>query len=412
MVTIKCVVEADQEIAKACCRLREAGRSCFILATDSDFFLFRGVAYIVDTFQGIGGLVFNANNEAMGRVWTRKRLSETLGVEEPALVSLALLLGNDFTGHLDVSEMIAATANSGAVAVPARRLDAILEWIQEPGTARAADPGLVRCKDPEAQRYVDFSRKLYELESLEEFAAPAATGASCSSLASGPQNLAALEEFARICDDEHGTIGEMLRGKQAPASWLSNPPPPVYEDVVGAQRYLSGCRQLIRDIWALNREHGLAPKDPSTLFNGLAYHYLCQRRRALAGLPSGSGATDATDDAKSVAEPTMAAMPIDAHRDRLLKAIDDHAVTIIQGETGCGKSSRVPLMLLEAGGSKTKLFVAQPRRIAAHALMKRARDHGGLGMTVGLRLGHGIRDDSAMTKMWYAAVANTHCPHC
>jgi hypothetical protein len=48
-------------------------------------------------------------------------------------------------------------------------------------------------------------------------------------------------------------------------------------------------------------------------------------------------------------------------------------VTIIQGETGRGKSSRLPHMLIQAGGPRVKMMVAQPRRTAAHSdsLMER-----------------------------------------
>ena len=53
------------------------------------------------------------------------------------------------------------------------------------------------------------------------------------------------------------------------------------------------------------------------------------------------------------------------------------------GETGCGKSSRVPLYLLDAMASHTtghgggaRIMVAQPRRLAAHALHRRAVDSG------------------------------------
>lgn len=45
----------------------------------------------------------------------------------------------------------------------------------------------------------------------------------------------------------------------------------------------------------------------------------------------------------------------------------------VHGETGCGKSSRVPVMLYK-DSSKTKpvkLFVSQPRRIACTALHSR-----------------------------------------
>ena len=63
-------------------------------------------------------------------------------------------------------------------------------------------------------------------------------------------------------------------------------------------------------------------------------------------------------------------LPIDDHEEAILENIRNHRVTIIHGETGCGKSSRVPVMLLKApppDGSlrKVRFFISQPRRIAA-----------------------------------------------
>lgn len=67
-------------------------------------------------------------------------------------------------------------------------------------------------------------------------------------------------------------------------------------------------------------------------------------------------------------------LPIDAHRDEILDHVRTHRVTVIHGETGCGKSSRLPTMLFEDGrdrGEHVRMFVSQPRRAAARALFKR-----------------------------------------
>ena len=40
-------------------------------------------------------------------------------------------------------------------------------------------------------------------------------------------------------------------------------------------------------------------------------------------------------------------LPIDEHKDTILHHIKGDRVTIVQGDTGCGKSSRLPLILLE-----------------------------------------------------------------
>ena len=89
-----------------------------------------------------------------------------------------------------------------------------------------------------------------------------------------------------------------------------------------------------------------------------------------------------------------AALPIDAHSDRIVAHVREHRVTVIHGETGCGKSSRVPLILL-AAQPDAKMFVSQPRRIAARALCDRVRDTHDRPEDVALRLGHGVRDEGA-----------------
>ena len=76
---------------------------------------------------------------------------------------------------------------------------------------------------------------------------------------------------------------------------------------------------------------------------------------------------------------TRIELPIDSHRDFIMKSIQENRVTIIQGETGCGKSSRVPVFILEDPPPEpthkhVKIFICQPRRIAAKSLCDRIRD--------------------------------------
>ncbi|CAG9564668.1 unnamed protein product [Danaus chrysippus] len=57
----------------------------------------------------------------------------------------------------------------------------------------------------------------------------------------------------------------------------------------------------------------------------------------------------------------------------LIKAINDNQVIVISGETGCGKSTQVPQIILDHAirtkkGALTKILVTQPRRIAASSL--------------------------------------------
>jgi hypothetical protein len=112
------------------------------------------------------------------------------------------------------------------------------------------------------------------------------------------------------------------------------------------------------------------------------------------------------------------ALPVDAHRERILQHVRQYPVTIINGMTGCGKSTRIPVMLLEdsrengtpenraedstedrvrggAEDSDAYIMVSQPRRIAATALKNRLAQT--LGDAVGLRLGKGRREEVSST---------------
>ena len=139
---------------------------------------------------------------------------------------------------------------------------------------------------------------------------------------------------------------------------------------------------------------------PDQWYHGPTYHALAQKCEKASRPPAGAarglqkpadaGGRNRPADRQLELEPEpepepepvggggsgMAVLPIDAHRDDILRHIAQHRVTIIQGETGCGKSSRLPHMLMEAGGMHVKMMVAQPRRIAAHSLMDRAKQDG------------------------------------
>ena len=83
-------------------------------------------------------------------------------------------------------------------------------------------------------------------------------------------------------------------------------------------------------------------------------------------------------------------LPISARRDEIRRAIEEHPVVIIAGETGCGKSTQIPKMCLEAGrGLAAQIVCTQPRRVAATALSRRLADE--LGVIWGEQVGCRIR---------------------
>jgi ATP-dependent helicase HrpA len=83
-------------------------------------------------------------------------------------------------------------------------------------------------------------------------------------------------------------------------------------------------------------------------------------------------------------------LPIVARRQDIVRAIRDHQVVIISGETGCGKSTQIPKFCLEAGrGAVGKIGCTQPRRIAAITIAHRIAQE--LGEPLGRSVGYKIR---------------------
>jgi len=83
-------------------------------------------------------------------------------------------------------------------------------------------------------------------------------------------------------------------------------------------------------------------------------------------------------------------LPILAHRDEIAAAIRDHAVVIVCGETGSGKTTQLPKICLELGrGIAGMIGHTQPRRIAARSVAQRLADE--LGTMLGRAVGYKVR---------------------
>ena len=65
-------------------------------------------------------------------------------------------------------------------------------------------------------------------------------------------------------------------------------------------------------------------------------------------------------------------LPIMSHRKEIEKSFKESRVTIISGETGCGKTTKVPGFILDDRDiSDTQLVITQPRRISAISVAER-----------------------------------------
>ncbi|XP_010499796.1 PREDICTED: pre-mRNA-splicing factor ATP-dependent RNA helicase DEAH1-like [Camelina sativa] len=83
-------------------------------------------------------------------------------------------------------------------------------------------------------------------------------------------------------------------------------------------------------------------------------------------------------------------LPIYAYREQLLKAVEEHQVLVIVGDTGSGKTTQIPQYLHEAGYTKRgKVGCTQPRRVAAMSVAARVAQE--MGVKLGHEVGYSIR---------------------
>ncbi|MCW2778156.1 MAG: hrpB 2 [Frankiales bacterium] len=82
-------------------------------------------------------------------------------------------------------------------------------------------------------------------------------------------------------------------------------------------------------------------------------------------------------------------LPVAGRREDILEAVRDNQVVVLAGETGSGKTTQLPKMMLELGrGVRGLIGHTQPRRLAARTVAERIADELGtpLGQTVGYKV--------------------------
>jgi ATP-dependent helicase HrpA len=83
-------------------------------------------------------------------------------------------------------------------------------------------------------------------------------------------------------------------------------------------------------------------------------------------------------------------LPVSARRDDLAKAITEHQVVVVAGETGSGKTTQLPKICLELGrGIRGTIGHTQPRRLAARTVAQRIADE--LSVPLGEAVGYTVR---------------------
>ncbi|HAU07327.1 MAG TPA: ATP-dependent RNA helicase HrpA, partial [Gammaproteobacteria bacterium] len=83
-------------------------------------------------------------------------------------------------------------------------------------------------------------------------------------------------------------------------------------------------------------------------------------------------------------------LPVISRKEDIAKAISQHQVTIISGETGSGKTTQIPQICLQLGlGCDGLIGHTQPRRIAARTVASRIAQE--LDTTLGDVVGYKVR---------------------
>jgi len=88
----------------------------------------------------------------------------------------------------------------------------------------------------------------------------------------------------------------------------------------------------------------------------------------------------------------MTSLPIDAVLPDLIAALARDGRAVLQAPPGAGKTTRVPLALLDAGMTEGRIVMLEPRRLAARAAAERMAET--LGEEVGQTVGYRIRGES------------------
>ena len=85
-------------------------------------------------------------------------------------------------------------------------------------------------------------------------------------------------------------------------------------------------------------------------------------------------------------------LPIDAALPALVTALQAHGRAVLQAPPGAGKTTRVPLAMRDAGLTRGKIVMLEPRRLAARAAAERLAEQ--IGESPGQSVGYRMRGDS------------------
>ena len=352
----QCGGEADHEMVVD----QQQIPNSYIVANDTDFHIF-DVSYIQFDDLALSGKTIDAI------VWDHPFLLETLAVSRSQLIEMAIFMGNDYTKPFRAEQYLDTSLR--------RSVGDVLEFLHNQRSGyrfRSTDPGL--------QRAIEYSRTIYSAP--QSIAGVLATwvprNVSAASMESTVESLVVEGVVSRGCGD---ALLRMLHQLDSPRT--SHSPPVGYS--AEAMEYQYRCLQLFPNL------------DPVCVFHGPLFSALVREAEAETATPADSDTTDEASIGR--VGPTL---PIDAYEADILHRVAENRVTIVVGETGSGKSSRVPSMLYHDACKRQcrpEIFVALPGRLATRNVCTHVKK--ALGSAVGMRMGMGVRTTTKRTRVTF-----------
>jgi len=141
-----------------------------------------------------------------------------------------------------------------------------------------------------------------------------------------------------------------------------------------------------------NRLDGLTIRDAARLGRRLKNLRGKSSPEKLQQIVEQLAAAEALIATRTAAVPTISYpdLPVSDRRDEIAKAIAEHQVVVVAGETGSGKTTQLPKICLELGrGIRGTIGHTQPRRLAARTVAQRIADE--LGTQLGDAVGYTVR---------------------
>eukprot|EP01040_Poterioochromonas_malhamensis_P011986 gene11986-13084_t len=128
-----------------------------------------------------------------------------------------------------------------------------------------------------------------------------------------------------------------------------------WEDVLAGNYYQLIAKEIFSAHYSLTGKTLLF--QPSFLYDGLLFHHLLQKKRMTQDQTETGASNASVTENVPVDKEKKDVLPIDEYREEILARIDRSRVVVLSGETGCGKSTRVPIFIYEQAKEQRKDLV-------------------------------------------------------